>query len=81
MKHNVEAFKKYYVNATKEEVIEDMYKDNCYIMQKIERAIEYIENNKFYTEEVDYDWEENPYILIEFNRQAIYDLLKILKED
>ncbi len=37
MKHNVEAFKKYYINATKEEVIEDMFLDNCNLQQEIER--------------------------------------------
>lgn len=37
MKHNVEAFKKYYINATKEEVIEDMFLDNCNLQKEIER--------------------------------------------
>lgn len=41
MKHNIEAFKKYYINATKDEVIEDMFLDNCNLQQEIERL-----NNK-----------------------------------
>lgn len=81
MKHNVEALKKYYVNATKEEVIEDMYKDNCYLQQKIERAIEYIENNYLYEEEYDYDYEENSYLSGIDDEQAKKDLLEILKEE
>ena len=81
MKHNIDALKKYYVNATKEEVIEDMYKDNCYIMQKIERAIEYIENNSLYETEYDYDYEENSYLSGIDDTQAKKDLLEILKEE
>lgn len=37
MKHNIEYFKKYYVNATKEEVIEDMFLDCCEQAKEIER--------------------------------------------
>lgn len=81
MKHNIEVFKKYYVNATKEEVIEDMYKDNCYLQQKIERAIEYIENNSLYETEYDYDYEENSYLSGIDDEQAKKDLLEILKEE
>ena len=35
-KNNVEAFKKYYVNATKEQVIEDMFLDCRYLQNKID---------------------------------------------
>lgn len=72
MKHNVEAFKKYYVNATKEEVIEDMYKDNCYIMQKLERAIEYIEDTCYYPELKNYS---------NMTDEEVKELLEILKEE
>ena len=41
MNKNVEAFKKYYANATKEEVIEDMFLDNCNLQERIDKAIEY----------------------------------------
>lgn len=44
MNKNVEAFKKYYDNATKEQVIEDMFLDICDLQMKIDRAIEYIGN-------------------------------------
>ena len=37
MKYNVEYFKKYYVNATKEEVIEDMFLDCCEQAKEIVR--------------------------------------------
>ena len=43
MNKNVEAFKKYYDNATKEQVIEDMFLDICDLQQRIDKAIEYIE--------------------------------------
>ena len=39
MNKNVEAFKKYYVNATKEQVIEDMFLDMCDLQQRISKAI------------------------------------------
>ena len=38
MNKNVEAFKKYYDNATKEQVIEDMFLDICDLQQRIDKA-------------------------------------------
>lgn len=46
MNKNVEAFKKYYDNATKEQVIEDMFLDICNLQTKIDKAIEYINKYK-----------------------------------
>ena len=39
-KNNVKAIKKYYDNATKEQVIEDMFLDICDLQMKIDNAIE-----------------------------------------
>lgn len=36
MNNNVKALKKYYANATKEEVIEDMFRDACHLQTKID---------------------------------------------
>lgn len=52
MKRNVEAFKKYYANATKEEVIEDMFLDCCNLQSKIDMVLDYIVKAK--GKDVDY---------------------------
>ena len=38
---NLEAFYKYYSNATKEQAIEDMYMDNCKQAKEIEKLKEW----------------------------------------
>ena len=50
--HNLEAFYKYYSNATKEQAIEDMYLDNCKQGEEIERLNNIINNGKNKVQEV-----------------------------
>ena len=38
MNKNIEMFKKYYANSTKEEIIEGMYKDGVVLAQRIEKT-------------------------------------------
>ena len=45
MKNNLETFKKYYADATKDEVIEDMFMDNCHLQDKIDKALKFIEEH------------------------------------
>ena len=47
--------------------------------EKINKAIEYIENNPLYEEEYDYDYEENSYLSDVCDEIAKKDLLEILK--
>lgn len=61
MKHNVEAFKKYYINATKEEVIEDMFLDNCNLQQEIERLNNIINELEKYIIDFKEDYEKNEF--------------------
>lgn len=51
------------------------------LQQRLEKVIEYIENNSLYEEEYDYDYEENSYLSGIDDEQAKKDLLEILKED
>lgn len=48
MKNNLEALKKYYANATKEEVIEDMFRDMCYLQGRLDKALEHIKECCYY---------------------------------
>ena len=48
--------------------------------ERIDKAIEYLENNSLYEEEYDYDYEENSYLSGINDETAKKDLLKILKE-
>ena len=48
MNNNVKALKKYYANATKEEVIEDMFRDICYLQKKLDKAYEHIKECCYY---------------------------------
>lgn len=50
------------------------------LQQKINKAIEYIENNPLYEEEYDYDYEENSYLSGVSDEIAKKDILNILKE-
>lgn len=47
--------------------------------KRIQKAIEYIENNSLYKEEVDYDYEENPIYIGCNDIKAKEELLNILK--
>jgi hypothetical protein len=46
---------------------------------RINKAIEYIENNSLYEEEYDYDYEENMHLVGTSDEVAKNDLLSILK--
>ena len=48
---------------------------------RIEKAVEYIENNSLYDEILDYDYEENPYILYTTDEYVKDNLLNILNGD
>ena len=50
--HNLEAFYKYYSNATKEQAIEDMYMDNCKLTEENEYLRYIIKEVREYIEEV-----------------------------
>ena len=50
--HNLEAFYKYYSNATKEQAIEDMYMDNCKLTEENEYLRYIIKEGREYIEEV-----------------------------
>ena len=49
------------------------------LQQRIDKAIEYIENHSLYEEEYDYDYEENSYLSGIDDKVAKTDLLEILK--
>ena len=54
-------------------------KVNTKLQDRIDKAIEYIENNSLYKEEVDYDYEETPIYVGCNDIKAKEDLLDILK--
>ena len=53
--------------------------ENQRLQERINKAIEYIENNPLYEEEYDYDYEENSYLSGIDDETAKKDLLKILR--
>ena len=53
--------------------------ENQRLQERINIAIEYIENNPLYEEEYDYDYEENSYLSGIDDETAKKDLLKILR--
>ena len=55
------------------------YKEKIKLQNRINKAIEYIENNSLYETEYDYDYEENSYLSGIDDEIAKKDLLKILK--
>ena len=78
---NVEAFKKYYANATKEQVIEDMYLDNCNLQQELQRKDNIINQIKKYIK----DNKTNTYQTLNFENgetynTALLDILDIVEE-
>ena len=50
-------------------------------IEKINKAIEYIENNSLYETEYDYDYEENSYLSGIDDEIAKKDLLEILRSE
>ena len=54
-------------------------KENEELTKRIDKAIEYIENNSLYETEYDYDYEENSYLSGIDDEIAKKDLLNILK--
>ena len=58
---------------------EYLEKENEELQQRIDKAIEYIENNSLYETEYDYDYEENSYLSGIDDEIAKKDLLEILK--
>ena len=78
--HNLEAFYKYYSNATKEQAIEDMYMDNCKLTEEneylrfiIKEVREYIYINAFD--------EERKAIIDDLWVNEIKDILEILDKE
>lgn len=59
---------------------EQLQQENQQLHNKIDKAIEYIENNSLYYEDYDYDYEENPYLAGIDDCYAKRDLLEILKD-
>lgn len=55
------------------------YKDNIELQQRINKAIEYINNNQLFEEEWDYDSDDEPYSWGCNDEIATSDLLSILK--
>ena len=49
------------------------------LQERIDKAIEYIENNSLYDEILDYDYEENPYVSYTTDEYAKENLLNILQ--
>lgn len=61
--------------------IEDLKYDNKLLKDKINKAVEYIENNSLYDEEYDYNYEEEMYLSGIDDEVAKKDLLSLLKGD
>ena len=55
------------------------YQRGLVLQQRIDEAIEYIENHSLYEEEYDYDYEENIYLSGINDETTKKDLLEILK--
>ena len=60
------------------ETLRDMVDE---LQERIEKAVEYIENNSLYDEILDYDYEENPYISYTTDEYVKDNLLDILSGD
>lgn len=56
----------------------DLITDKCDYKSRIEKAVEYIENNNLYDEILDYDYEENPYVSYTTDEYVKDKLLNIL---
>lgn len=53
--------------------------NNCELRKRINKAIEYVENNILYTEDYDYDEEDNLVWKGAYDYEAREDLLNILR--
>ena len=77
-----EEFNWFWKDTTKEGVLNQFYYEHIQLreeIEKINKAIEYIENNSLYETEYDYDYEENSYLSGIDDEIAKKDLLEILK--
>lgn len=72
--HNLEAFYKYYSNATKEQAIEDMFLDNCNLQEEIERLNNIIKEAREYIQ----DRYNGEVLTHTFDKCNVGELLKIL---
>ena len=68
MKHNIEAFKKMDSN----EAIEFLFKDNCDLTQRIDKAVEYVKDKACYSD---------GHCKCSFSQMALDNVLNILKGD
>ena len=66
-------------NRFQMKLIDEMNKNNDRLQAKINEAIEYIENNDLYYQDVDYDYEENMTLDPPSDEEARTILLSILK--
>ena len=78
MKHNIEYFKKYYVNATKEEVIEDMFLDCCEQAKEIERLNNIIKEVREYIKQTGQYLEDIKRFKVDVLEPNYLDILEIL---
>lgn len=60
-------------------ILDDELADLIDYKSRIDKAIEYIENNSLYEEEYDYDYEENSYLIGTDDETAKKELLAILQ--
>ena len=58
-----------------------LHKENSQLKDRINKAVEYIENNSLYDEEYDYNYEEEIYLSGIDDEVAKKDLLSLLKGD
>lgn len=70
-----EEFNKVWKDSTKKDILNQFYYEHI----AIRKAIEYIENNSLYTEDYDYDEEENLRWLGAHDYKESEDLLNILQ--
>lgn len=69
------------VESVKEQKYNELLKENQQLKDKINKAVEYIENNSLYDEEYDYNYEEEMYLSGIDDEVAKKDLLSLLKGD
>jgi hypothetical protein len=61
--------------------VENLQQENHQLKDRINKAVEYIENNSLYDEEYDYNYEEEMYLSGIDDEVAKRDLLDLLKGD
>lgn len=62
-----------------EETIREQFKTINDLQNRIDEAIEYIENNDLYTQDIDYDYDDNMYLSPPNDETERKDLLEILR--